>query len=258
VARLAAARGGSGSVAAAAPRRAAALALALAAGGAATFAAPAAAADAAPAPPALAPAAAAAPAAQPPPPPPPPSWSENLAIFSGNANPELAAEIAVYLGTSLGKITVSRFADGEVNCQVHDNVRGKDVFIVQPTCPPVNEHLMELLLMVSTMRRASAERITCVIPYYGYARQDRKMTARVPISAADVARLLEAMGVDRVVAVDLHCGQIQGFFGPRVPVDNLDAANVGVKYFAHKGLENAVVVSPDAGGVYRSGRERGC
>ena len=182
--------------------------------------------------------------------------SPAMMIFSGNANKELAAEIAAYLGTSLGSITVARFADGEVNCQVHDNVRGKDVFIIQPTCPPVNEHLMELLLMVSTMRRASAERITCVIPYYGYARQDRKMIARVPISAADVARLLEAMGVDRVVAVDLHCGQIQGFFGPRVPVDNLDAANVGVRYFANKGLVNPVVVSPDAGGVYRC--VRGC
>ena len=175
----------------------------------------------------------------------------NLAIFSGNANPELASEIAVLLGTPLGNITVSRFADGEVNVQVHDNVRGKDVYLIQSTCPPVNEHLVELLLMVSTMRRASAERITCVIPYYGYARQDRKMTARVPISAADVARLLEAMGVDRVIAVDLHCGQIQGFFGPRVPVDNLDAATVGYNYFANKGLVNPVVVSPDAGGVYR-------
>ena len=183
------------------------------------------------------------------------AWNDhNLVIFSGNANPELATEIAVLLGTALGRITVSRFADGEVNCQVLDNVRGKDVYLIQPTCPPVNEHLMELLLMVSTMRRASAERITCVIPYYGYARQDRKMTARVPISAADVARLLEAMGVDRVVAVDLHCGQIQGFFGPRVPVDNLDAAQVGYKYFANKGLVNPVVVSPDAGGVYRCAR----
>jgi ribose-phosphate pyrophosphokinase len=176
----------------------------------------------------------------------------DMVLFSANANPELAAEIAALLGTNLGNITVARFADGEVNVQVHDNVRGKDVFIIQPTSPPVNEHLMELLLLVSTMRRASAERITCVIPYYGYARQDRKMTARVPISAADVARLLEAMGVDRVVAVDLHCGQIQGFFGPRVPVDNLDAGSVGVSYFASKGLDNPVVVSPDAGGVYRA------
>jgi len=154
-----------------------------------------------------------------------------MVLFSANANPELAAEIAALLGTNLGNITVARFADGEVNVQVHDNVRGKDVFIIQPTSPPVNEHLMELLLLVSTMRRASAERITCVIPYYGYARQDRKMTARVPISAADVARLLEAMGVDRVVAVDLHCGQIQGFFGPRVPVDNLEANLVAMNYF---------------------------
>jgi ribose-phosphate pyrophosphokinase len=176
---------------------------------------------------------------------------EEMVLFSGNANPELAAEIAALLGTTLGDITVARFADGEVNVQVHDNVRGKDVFIMQPTSAPVNEHLMELLLMVSTMRRASAERITAVIPYYGYARQDRKMMSRVPISAADVARLLEAMGVDRVVAVDLHCGQIQGFFGPRVPVDNLDAGIIGVKYFANKGLSNIVVVSPDAGGVYR-------
>ena len=138
-----------------------------------------------------------------------------LKIFSGNANPGLAADIAKLVGVNLGKVTVSRFSDGEVNVMVHENVRGKDVYIVQPTCVPVNENLMELLLMVSTMRRASARRITAVIPYYGYARQDRKMTARVPISAADVARLLEAMGVDRVIAVDLHCGQIQGFFGPR-------------------------------------------
>lgn len=141
--------------------------------------------------------------------------------------------------------------------QVNENVRGKDVYIVQPTCTPVNENLMELLLMVSTMRRASAENITCVIPYYGYARQDRKMQSRVPISAADIARLLEAIGVDRVVAVDLHCGQIQGFFGPRVPVDNLEAGQVGVEYFAGiKDLQNVVVVSPDAGGVYRAKRFR--
>ena len=142
----------------------------------------------------------------------------------------------------MGKATVSKFEDGEVNVMIHENVRGKDVYIVQPTCTPVNENLMELMLMISTLRRASARRITAgiplvyfiaafitvliVIPYYGYARQDRKMTARVPISAADVARLLEAMGVDRVVAVDLHCGQIQGFFGPRVPGE--DIVNIGL------------------------------
>ena len=130
-----------------------------------------------------------------------------------------------------------------------------DVYIVQPTCTPVNENLMELMLMVSTMRRASARRITAVIPYYGYARQDRKMTARVPISAADVARLLESMGVDRVVAVDLHCGQIQGFFGPRVPVDNLDGGRVGVQYFAGENLQNPVIVSPDAGGVFHRAKK---
>lgn len=182
--------------------------------------------------------------------------SGGMKIFSGNANPALAKEIASYLGINLGKLVVSRFADGEVNVMVQENVRGKDVYIIQPTCMPVNENLVELLLMVSTMRRASARRITVVIPYYGYARQDRKMTARVPISAADVARLMEAMGVDRVVAVDLHCGQIQGFFGPRVPVDNLDGGIIGVGYFGDKDLHNPVVVSPDAGGVYRAKKFR--
>jgi len=207
-----------------------------------------------------------------------------MVVFSGNANPRLAEEIASLLGVQLGRITVGRFADGEVNVQVHDNVRGKDVYIVQPTCAPVNEHLVELLLMVSTMRRASAEKITVVMPYYGYARwvpgglggcrcgvnppppapppsppptpkrrQDRKMAARVPISAADVARLLESMGVDRVIATDLHCGQIQGFFPPRIPVDNLAAGVVGVRYFAGMpDLHNPVIISPDAGGVYRA------
>lgn len=179
-----------------------------------------------------------------------------LKIFSGNANTELATNVAKLVGVQLGKVTVERFADGEVNVMVHENVRGKDVYIVQPTCVPVNENLMELLLMVSTMRRSSARRITAVIPYYGYARQDRKMAARVPISAADVARLLEAMGVDRVIAVDLHCGQIQGFFGPRVPVDNLDGGLVGVSYFGNHELVNPVVVSPDAGGVARAKKFR--
>mmetsp|Transcript_22865 Transcript_22865/g.64740 ORF Transcript_22865/g.64740 Transcript_22865/m.64740 type:complete len:499 (+) Transcript_22865:2-1498(+) len=178
--------------------------------------------------------------------------SGGLKIFSGNGNMALALEIARHLGISLGKATVGRFADGEVNVVIHENVRGKDVYVIQPTCPPVNDNIMELLLMVSTMRRASARRITVVIPYYGYARQDRKMQARVPISAADVARLMEAMGIDRVIAVDLHCGQIQGFFGPRVPVDNLDGGIVGLDYFGSKDLINPVVVSPDAGGVYRA------
>lgn len=121
----------------------------------------------------------------------------------------------------LGQIKVGRFADGEVSIEIGDNVRSKNIFIIQSTCPPVNENLVELLLMVSTIRRASAKKINVIIPYYGYARQDRKTAPRVPISAADVARLLETVGVDRVVLVDVHSGQIQGFFGPRVPVDNL-------------------------------------
>jgi len=175
-----------------------------------------------------------------------------LKLFSGNGNLALSLEIAKTLGINLGKATVGRFADGEVNVRILENVRGKDIYVVQPTCPPVNDNIMELLLMVSTLNRASARRITVVIPYYGYARQDRKMQARVPISAADVARLLEAMGVDRVIAVDLHCGQIQGFFGPRVPVDNLDGGIVGIDHFGGKDLHNPVVVSPDAGGVYRA------
>lgn len=175
-----------------------------------------------------------------------------LKLFSGNGNMGLSMEIAKLLGVNLGRATCSSFADGEINVMIHENVRGKDVYIIQPTCPPVNNNLMELLLMVSCLNRASARRVTVVIPYYGYARQDRKMQARVPISAADVARLLESMGVDRVIAVDLHCGQIQGFFGPRVPVDNLDGGIVGIDHFGGKDLHNPVVVSPDAGGVYRA------
>ena len=135
--------------------------------------------------------------------------NSGMKVFTGNSNKKLARDIAGHLRLSLGHITVNKFADGEVNVMINENVRGKDVYIIQPTSPPVNETLMELLLMISTMRRASARKITAVIPYYGYARQDRKMQARVPISAADVARLLEAMGIDRVIAVDLHCGQIQ-------------------------------------------------
>eukprot|EP00485_Elphidium_margaritaceum_P002642 CAMPEP_0202695268 /NCGR_PEP_ID=MMETSP1385-20130828/8908_1 /ASSEMBLY_ACC=CAM_ASM_000861 /TAXON_ID=933848 /ORGANISM="Elphidium margaritaceum" /LENGTH=434 /DNA_ID=CAMNT_0049351267 /DNA_START=38 /DNA_END=1342 /DNA_ORIENTATION=+ len=181
----------------------------------------------------------------------------SLQIFSGTANEELAAQIADIMGTRLSSLKIGRYADGEIAIQILENVRGKDVFVVQPTCPPgVNDNLMELILLISTMRRASAHSITAVIPYYGYARQDRKLRSRVPISAADVARLLEAVGVDRVVAVDLHCGQIQGFFGPNTPCDNLDGSVVALPYFASTELaldrNNTVVVSPDAGGVYRA------
>ena len=181
----------------------------------------------------------------------------SLKIFSGTANEELASQIANLMGTQLSSIKIGRYADGEIAIQILENVRGKDVYIVQPTCPPgVNDNLMELILLISTMRRASAHSITAVLPYYGYARQDRKMRSRVPISAADVAKLLESVGVDRVVAVDLHCGQIQGFFGPSTPCDNLDGSITALEYFASNevGLNRnkTVVVSPDAGGVYRA------
>uniref|UniRef100_A0A0G4HDZ6 ribose-phosphate diphosphokinase n=1 Tax=Chromera velia CCMP2878 TaxID=1169474 RepID=A0A0G4HDZ6_9ALVE len=181
-----------------------------------------------------------------------PNKQDEYLVFSGNANTALAEKVATNLSTNLGKIKLARFADGEVALQILESLRGKDVYIIQPTCPPVNEHLMELLLIISTCRRASASKITAIIPYYGYARQDRKLSSRVPISAADVARLIETMGVDRVVAVDLHCGQIQGFFGPRVPVDNLEAQMIGLDYFIKKGLHKPIIVSPDAGGVYRA------
>ncbi|MCL4122454.1 UNVERIFIED_CONTAM: hypothetical protein GTU68_038899 [Idotea baltica] len=178
-----------------------------------------------------------------------------MLIFSGNSNKVLAEEIAEILKTDLGNIKVGRFNDGEVSIEVLDNVRSKNIYIIQSTCPPVNENLMELLLMVSCMRRASAKKINVIIPYYGYARQDRKTAPRVPISAADVARLLETVGVDRVVLVDVHSGQIQGFFGPRVPVDNLEANLVALNYFIEQTkipLKDLVVVSPDAGGVTRA------
>jgi len=175
-----------------------------------------------------------------------------LKLISGSANKPLAEEIAARLGIPLSPAKVRRFNDGEVNIQLCDSVRGCSVFIVQPTCPPVNDHLVELLLLISAARRASAASVTAVVPYYGYARQDRKDRSRVPISAADVARMMEAMGVDRVVCVDLHCAQIQGFFGPTTPVDNLFAAPIAVNYFNMKGLESPVIVSPDAGGVARA------
>lgn len=186
----------------------------------------------------------------------------NMRVFSGTANPGLAREIVGHLDTELGSVEIKQFADGEIGIHIQENVRGKDIFLIQPTCPTtdfsVNDNMMQLLLLVSTFRRSSAKSVTAVIPYYGYARQDRKMQSRVPISAADVARLIESMGVDRVVAVDLHCGQIQGFFSSRCPCDNLNGSVVAIPYFSNLGLDgdNLVIVSPDAGGVYRANEFR--
>jgi ribose-phosphate pyrophosphokinase len=174
----------------------------------------------------------------------------DLKLFTGNANRPLAEEIARYLHLPLGDAEVSRFSDGEVFVQVNENVRGTDVFVVQPTCPPVNDNLMELLVMIDALKRASARRITAVLPYYGYGRQDRKVQPRVPITAKLVADLLTAAGVDRVLALDLHAGQIQGFFN--IPVDHLFAAPVIVDYLGKKDLREPVIVSPDAGGVERA------
>src|SRR5690242_4678064 len=176
--------------------------------------------------------------------------SYDLKLFSGNANRPLADEIAQYLRVPLSDAEVTRFSDGEVYVQVNENVRGADVFVLQPTCPPVNDTLMELLVMIDALKRASAHRITAVLPYYGYARQDRKAQPRVPITAKLVADLLEAAGVDRVLALDLHAGQIQGFFN--VPVDHLFAAPVMIDYLGKKDLRDPVIVSPDAGGVERA------
>src|SRR5499426_1253902 len=174
-----------------------------------------------------------------------------LKLLTGNANRALAEEIAQYLHVPLADAEVTRFSDGEVYVQVNENVRGADVFVIQPTCPPVNDTLMELLIMVDAMKRASARRITAVLPYYGYARQDRKVQSRVPISARLVADLLEKAGVQRVLALDLHAGQIQGFFN--VPVDHLFAGPVVmIDYLRKKELRDPVVVSPDAGGVERA------
>ncbi len=174
-----------------------------------------------------------------------------LKLFSGNANRPLAEEIARHLHMRLGDADVSRFSDGEVYVQINENVRGQDVFVVQPTCPPVNDHLMELLVMIDAFKRASARRITAVLPYYGYGRQDRKVMPRVPITAKLVADLITTAGCHRVLAVDLHAGQIQGFFD--IPVDHLFAAPpVIVDYLAKKDLKDPVLVSPDAGGVERA------
>jgi ribose-phosphate pyrophosphokinase len=175
----------------------------------------------------------------------------NTVIFTGNANPTLAREIATDLGIELGKAAVGHFSDGEVTIEIQQNVRARDVFVVQPTCAPTNEHLMELLLMVDALKRASARRITAVIPYYGYARQDRRpRSTRVPISAKVVANMLEAAGVNRVLTMDLHADQIQGFFD--IPVDNIYASPVLLTDLKSKRYSDLVVVSPDVGGVVRA------
>ena len=172
-------------------------------------------------------------------------------LFSGSANPNLTQEICDVLGCPLGTMMIRHFADGETNLQIQENVRGADVFLVQPTCSPVDHHLMELLLMIDAFKRASAERITAVLPYYGYARQDRKDKPRMPISAKLVASLLERAGANRVLALDLHAAQIQGFFD--IPVDHLFSAPVMVEYFEGRfDRKELTVVSPDAGGVERA------
>lgn len=173
-----------------------------------------------------------------------------LKVFSGNAHIGLAKEICAALGVRLGKAEVGRFPDGEVRLQILENVRGADVFVVQPTCRPVNDNLVEVLIMLDAFRRASADRITAVIPFYGYARQDRKDRPRVPISAKLVADLLTTAGANRVLAMDLHAGQIQGYFN--IPVDHLYATPVTVEYFRKLKLRKPVVVSPDPGGVERA------
>jgi ribose-phosphate pyrophosphokinase len=176
---------------------------------------------------------------------------KRVCLFSGNANLELAQDIAAQLDTPLGEVRSARFMDGETFCEIKENVRGLDVYVVQPTSAPVNDHLMQLLIMCDALRRASTSSITAVIPYYGYARQDRKVAPRTPITAKLVADLLTAAGVDRVVCVDLHAGQIQGFFN--IPFDNLYALPVFLNdYLGKKFNENAVFVSPDAGGVERT------
>lgn len=175
---------------------------------------------------------------------------KKLKIFTGNANPELAKEICDYLGLPLGEAFVGRFNNGEVQIMIDESVRGKDVFIIQPTSYPVNDNLMELMVMADALKRASARHITAVVPYYGYARQDRKTRGREPITAKLVANLMQTSGITRLVTVDLHAGQIQGFFD--VPVDHLYGASILAKYINEKNLEDPIVVSPDLGGVTRA------
>jgi len=174
-----------------------------------------------------------------------------LMIFTGNANPELAERIANILNTGLGKISVETFSDGEICVEVMENVRGRDVFIVQPTCSPTNDHIMELMVMIDAMRRASAKRVTAVVPYYGYSRQDRKpRSSRVPITAKVVANMLASVKLDRLLTVDLHADQIQGFFD--LPIDNVYASPILLKDVWQQHYKNLLVVSPDVGGVVRA------
>jgi len=173
--------------------------------------------------------------------------SKELTVFSGTANPALAKSICRDLNVPLGDMLVGRFSEGEVRLKINENIRGKDVFVVQPTCPPPNDSLMELLIMLDAIRRASANRITAVVPYYGYARQDRKDQPRVPITAKLVANLITAAGANRVLTMDLHAGQIQGFFD--IPLDHLYAVTVFERYIRRKKLKRLVVVSPDVGGI---------
>jgi ribose-phosphate pyrophosphokinase len=175
---------------------------------------------------------------------------ERIRVFSGNANPDLAGKICGSLGVPLGKANVTTFSDGETRVEINENVRGMDVFIIQSTCTPVNLTCMELLIMIDAMKRASADRITAVIPYYGYARQDRKVAPRAPISAKLIADLITTAGANRVLSMDLHAGQIQGFFN--IPVDNLFATPVLLEYFKKRFQEDTVIVSPDTGGVERA------
>ncbi len=175
----------------------------------------------------------------------------SMKVFSGRAHPALARKVCEYLGLPLGRVITGNFPDGEISCKIDEDVRGRDVFLVQPTCPPVNENLMELLILIDSFKRASAERITAVIPYFAYARQDRKDEGRVPITAKLVANLIDRAGADRVLAMDLHAAQVQGFFD--IPVDHLYAAPVIDEHIESMGLdpENIVVVSPDEGSIKR-------
>lgn len=171
----------------------------------------------------------------------------NLLLFAGNSNPKLAEEISSFLKIPLGKINLGHFSEGEISLKIEENVRGQDVFIIQPTCPPVNENMMELLIMIDAFKRASAQRITAVVPYFGYARQDRKDQPRVPITAKLIANLITRAGANRVLTMDLHAGQIQGFFD--IPLDHLFSINVFAEYFSKMNIKDVVVVSPDVGGI---------